>query len=48
MAKRKQRSEFSKIMSNKDRPNRERKIFVAWEAANKDASNHYLFENQGN
>lgn len=48
MAKRRQRSELSKIMSNKDRSNREWKFFVAWEAVNKDSSNHYLFESKGN
>lgn len=47
MAKRRQRSELPKIMSNKERSNGEWKISVAWEAVNKDASNHYLLENKG-
>lgn len=48
MAKRRQRSELSKIMSNKDRTIREWKFFVAREAVNKDASKHYLFESKAN
>lgn len=48
MVKRRQRSKLSKIMSNKDRTDGEWKFFVAWEAVNKDLSNHHLSENKGN